>query len=306
MSEEQTKGNPEIGMQGDSIEDAAASAEVKQSGSGSDGFFEALENQVNGAIQDDTEVTQSQPSGSEQVTHTNNDLGSNNVDWENDSNPYKKRYADSSREAVRRAEEYKDLEPFVPVLNAMKEDSGLVEHVREYLVNGGQPAPSIQDQLGIDENFEFNQSEAMSNPESDSAKLMNAHVDGIVKQRVNTMIESEKERANQAQAKLQRKKEELEFKKRNNMTDEQFEGFLEKAKTHILTLDDVHVILNKDRVAANTAQSTKEDMLRQMKSVQNMPASASGANSQGGQKNPDDDIFDGILGLDGGVDNLFG
>ena len=43
-----------------------------------------------------------------------------------------------------------------------------------------------------------------------------------------------------------------------------------------------------------------------MKNVRNMPASASGANSQRQDISPEDDVFEDLLGLDGGVDNLFG
>ena len=43
-----------------------------------------------------------------------------------------------------------------------------------------------------------------------------------------------------------------------------------------------------------------------MKTVQNMPTSASGANSQGETKSEDREVFESILGLDGKVDNLFG
>ena len=62
MAEETTQGNPET------PQDAVF-------GSQGNDFFEALENDVNGAIQDEaqpSEVTQTQNSGSEQVTHVNN------------------------------------------------------------------------------------------------------------------------------------------------------------------------------------------------------------------------------------------
>jgi len=47
-------------------------------------------------------------------------------------------------------------------------------------------------------------------------------------------------------------------------------------------------------------------MLTQMKNVRNIPPTASGANSQAEEKSPDNAVFDGILGLDGDLDNLFG
>ena len=185
---QQSASNPEQVSEDQSID----TAEQAVFGSSEESFFDALETEVNGAVQEPTEATQPQLGDPEQVTRTQESVGSNSVDWDNDGNPYKKRYADSSREAVKLAEQYKSVEPFVPVLEAMKNDSGLVEHVRDYLVNGGQPSKSIQSSLGLDEDFIYNEQEAMSDPGSDSAKLMNAHVDKIVQQRVGGMMQREK------------------------------------------------------------------------------------------------------------------
>ena len=83
---EESQGNPEIGMQADSFEAAEAAND-----SGSEQFFNDLDNQVNGGIVD-TEATPIQEVAPEQVTHANKDEGSNNVaqsnnstDWENDT-----------------------------------------------------------------------------------------------------------------------------------------------------------------------------------------------------------------------------
>ena len=293
MAEETTQSNPET------PQDAVF-------GSQGNDFFEALENDVNGAIQDETqhsEVTQTQNSGPEQVTHVNNEKGSNNeakVDWE-------QRYKDSTREAQRLHTEMSELKPFVPVLNAMKNDSGLVDHVRNYLTDGGKPSATIQDRLGLDEDFVFDAQEAMSDTDSDSAKLMNAHVDRMVQGRVSQMIGAEKDRAAKTQFDLRRKQEEIEFRKTHQMSDEEYEGFVSKAKQHVLSLEDVHYLLNKDQTAANTANSTKQDMLNQMKNVRNIPTSASGANSQGSKEQSiEDNVFNALKGVDDELDNLFG
>ena len=298
----ESQGNPEIGMQQDSFEAAEAVADT-----GSETFFDDLENQVNGSIIDDTaEVTQQNLSGSEQVTHNTQNVGSENVDLPvNNGTDWKKRYEDSSREAVRLQERYKQVEPFVPVLQAMKNDSGLVDHVRDYLKNGGKPAESVQEQLGLDEDFVFDANE-ITDPDSDSAKVMNAHVDRIVQGRIGQMMQAEKQRAHKMQQAQARLAEEQQFKEKNNLTDEQFAAFKEKAQKHIMTLDDVNYLLRRNQNNANVANSAKTDMLNQMKNVRNMPTSASGANSQGVEKTADDDVFDVLKGLDGGVDNLFG
>ena len=307
-NQEENQGNPQIGMQGDSFESMENDNAVPDSISGSEDFFNELENTVNSGIQDNTEATQ-QDSSPEQVTYNNQQVGSDNVETvqSDNSTDWEKRYKDSSREAVKWREQYKEVEAFVPVLQAMKKDGGLVEHVRDYLVNGGKPAQSIQEQLKLNEDFVFDQQEAMSNPDSDSAKLMNAHVDGMVQNRVSQMLKAEQQRAMQTQQVRARKQEEEAFKQKNNMSDEQFAQFKEAAKKHTMSLDDINYLLNRDKTNANVANATKQDMLDQMKNVRNMPTSASGANSQGNEtKTVDRDVFDSILGFDNNVDNLFG
>ena len=72
-------------------------------------FFEALEDNVNSAIQDninnEAEVTQAPSSGPVQETHTPSEQGTEGViDWE-------KRYKDSTREAQRMNAELQTLKP---------------------------------------------------------------------------------------------------------------------------------------------------------------------------------------------------
>jgi hypothetical protein len=298
----ESQGNPEIGMQADSFEAAEA-----QTNEGSETFFNDLEQQVNGGIIDETaEVTQQEISGSEQVTHNTQSVGSENVEPQTvNGTDWKKRYEDSSREAVKLSEQYRNVEPFVPVLEAMKNDSGLVDHVRDYLKNGGKPAQSVQERLGLDEDFVFDAND-ITDPDSDSAKVMNAHVDSMVQQRVGQMLNVEKQRAQKIQQSQARVVEEKAFMQKNNMSEDQFNSFKEQAQQHVMTLDDVNYLLNRNQNNTNVANSTKADMLNQMKNVRNMPTSASGANSQGQQRSQSDEVFDLINGFDNDVDNLFG
>ena len=295
---EETAGNPEaVTIDENQVEDQVFGS--------SDGFFEALEEDVNGVVAEDSTEATRQEVGTEQVTQQET-VGSDNVGWDDDGNPYKKRYQDSSREAVKLREQYKDVEPFVPVLEAMKNDSGLVEHVRDYLVNGGNAPKSVQEELNLDEDFMFDSQDAMTDPDSDSAKVLNAQVDKVVQQRVGQIVKAEKDNAVKIQQESQRRTIENDFREKKNMTDEQFASFKEKAQSHVLTLEDIDYLLNRDQANANVVQSTKNDMLTQMKNVRNIPPTASGANSQAEEKTPDNAIFDGILGLDGDLDNLFG
>jgi len=268
----------------------------------SDDFFEALEDNVNSAIQDNTqeaEVTQAPSSGPSQVTHAPSEQGTEGVvDWE-------KRYKDSTREAQKLNSELQTLKPYVPVLNAMKKDTGLVEHVRDYLREGGKPAKSLPEKLGLGEDFQFNPDD-LGDPESDSSKLLNAQVDAQVQQRLGRVMAAERKNMQKGQANRQRAQETKDFQKRHNMSPEQFQVMMAEAGKRRITLDDVYHLLNRDKADQNVANNTKDDMLKQMKNVRNIPASASGTNSAQVQSSPDDNVFDKIVDSDGDIDNLFG
>ncbi len=93
-------------------------------------FFAELDSSVNGGIidseysqstsQDLSDNTQASPSGVQQQ-------GDYNVD------ALQKRYSDSSREAKRLNGKLNELEPYMPILDAMREDPNLIQHVRNYL-----------------------------------------------------------------------------------------------------------------------------------------------------------------------------
>jgi hypothetical protein len=273
----------------------------KQSGPTTDDFFNALESEVNSGVLDEpiTEVTQPQQKDPVQVTPSQSVEGSEkSVNWE-------KRYKDSTREAQNMNNELTDLRPFVPILDAMKHDSGLVDHVRNYLQSGGKPVQSVQDRLKLDEDFVYDGHDAVTDPESDSAKVMQEHINTVVNKRARDILANERQRNTKVQQDLEKKKMEIEFKKRHSMTDEGFQEMVEKAKGHTMTLDDIHLLLNRDQSNRNVANATKKDMLNQMQNVRNVPASASGASSTQVDVNPENAMFDSILGIDNEVDTLF-
>ena len=155
------------------MEDNILDGNPEDSGSVED-FFTEMESQVNGGIVDQQseqvtpEFNGPQETRSQETTQIQAQESNNTVDWE-------KRYKDSSREATKMREELNRLSPFTPVLEAMETDNGLVEHVRDYFDKGGKPAQSMQEQLGLDEDFVFDETEAMTDPNSDSAKLKEAY-----------------------------------------------------------------------------------------------------------------------------------
>ena len=166
-----------------------AQAEEGVFGSG-DSFFDALDKDVNGVVTDDDtlgEVQEAQEPEVEQTTQPQADpvVTNGNIDWE-------KRYRDSSREAQRLNAELKEFERIKPLVSYMKRDSGLTDTIRNYLQNGGQTPTSVQSQLNLSEDFIFDGHEAVTDANSDSAKVLNQMVEGTVQKRVNNMLDREK------------------------------------------------------------------------------------------------------------------
>ena len=271
----------------------------------SDDFFSIIENQVNGAIYDTAEESKEDGPNKETQSNEGTQVGANT--WESEDNPYKKRYGDSTKEAQKLVGQLQELKPFVPILEAMKKDNNLVEYVKDYLVKGGAPAPTIKESLGVEENFEFDGTKAITDPESDSAKVLNAHVDELVKRRIKTMIEGQMKNVKMNNMAEDKRVAEAEFKQKHSMTDEEFAGMVEKAKSHQMSLDDIYYLVNKEKIDANIADNARADVMKQMQNVKNIPKTIGSVNSLGKTSKSDDDkIFDSILSSEEGLDSLFG
>ena len=214
----------------------------------SDDFFSALDNDVNSMIIDPDEKQEvaTPDEQSEAVTQTQeSDSTIETTDWE-------KRYRDSSREAQKMKSKLDEVEPFIPILDTMKEDSGLVGVVKDYLQNGGK-TENVKEALSLPDDFEFDMDEAFSSPNSDSAKAFNHTIGNIVDQRVNQQLQAENQtRAADADAE-RRAAEAQQFKKETGMADEEFDDMMAWADDHRINLEDIYYLKNRGKVASNVA-----------------------------------------------------
>ena len=193
----------------------------------------------------------------------------------------------------------------MPVIDAMREDPELIGVVKNYLEGNAQPA-DVKDQLGLDEDFVFDSDEAFSSPDSDSAKLMNAAMDKVVQKRLTEAQSKQQMQIQKAMGQKKQAEAETAFKTKHNMSNDQFQDMVGKAKQHQMTLEDIHQMVYRDQINQNVANATRDDMIGQMKQVRNIPQSAGNINSVGTSQNEGDAVFNAIKGLDSDLDNLFG
>jgi hypothetical protein len=269
---------------------------------GSDGFFDSLEEQVNGHISDD-EPTQPETEQATQQYADSVDTGNEDVDWRTEAENLRQRYSDSSREAQRLKQELDNASQYsqyAPLINHLQNDPSSVEALKSHINAESNPAA----QLGDD--FIFDGQEALTDPNSDSAKALRAMIDREADNKVNQRLSQEQQKNQQAMNEYQEGQQIQDFMQRTGMNEDQMDAMQEWANTRELTIDDIHYLMNKEQAAQNIANNTKQEMLGQMKAVRNIPTSASNANSAPDQRSPDDAVFDILKGMDEGAENLFG
>jgi hypothetical protein len=182
----------------------------------------------------------------------------------------KKRYADSSREAQRLAAENRELSEYrnyIPILKAMRQDPNMVQHLSSYLAKKDTPA-SIKDRLGLDEGFVFDPDSAMNDPDSDSAKVLSAVIDGRVQHQLQQTLQQQ-EQARELAAReryIQQQKEELKTKYK--VGDEFISELDTWANDHELTVEDIMFL----KVREERDRKIASDMARSMNKHRNKMA----------------------------------
>tara|TARA_R100001082_G_scaffold83456_1_gene50212 strand:- start:10838 stop:11743 length:906 start_codon:yes stop_codon:yes gene_type:complete len=271
-------------------------------------FFDNLEQQVNGIIADPEPVAPRE----EQVTQASEAAPVNDavetpdsrqeVDWDSESNPYKKRYSDSSRENQRNQEYIQDTKKYGAIIDVMKKDPGLVGHVKNYLEGSVQP-----NKVDVPKDFVFDPDEAFADPGSTSAKVFEKVVTNIVDAKVR-QSENKVATAMEADAKQQQQRVGAEkWMKENNVSQEEFNVMMEKANSHTISYDDINLILNKDKFAKNVADNQRREVAKQAENARNIatPNLTHSASADTTAISEDDRIFNSLMGFEDSEKGMF-
>jgi hypothetical protein len=157
----------------------------------------------------------------------------------------------------------------------------------------------MADKLNLPEDFVFDAEEAFATPQSDSAKVLGATIDGIVHRRLNTALSGQR-------VENQRLASENSFRSKYDMTDDQWGQFVNYAKSKSLELDDIYYLMNRSNRDEQIADNTREELHQKMREVQQRPGSLATTGGAQVEESPDDRVFDAILGSDTMLDEVFG
>ena len=265
----------------------------------SDDFFSALDSSVNGGILDESSPLTSDIS-------SDNTLASPSEVQPQVSDPtevvdvetIQKRYSDSSREARRLNSELQELEPYMPILDAMRDDPNLITHVRNYFEGGGQTPQNMAEKLNLPEDFVFDADDAFATPKSDSAKVLGATIDGIVERRLGKALQGQK-------TENHRLAKEATFRQKHEMDDDTWSNFVDFAKSKSLELDDIYYLMNRKGRDGKIADMTRREMQDKMREVQQQPGSLATAGGAQVEQSPDDRVFEALLGAESELEKAF-
>jgi hypothetical protein len=284
--------NPDIDL---SLEDAGIGNEDSAN------FFESLDREVNGMILD-KETDTVEPVATQQTQPKVDPEPPAQVD--DHQHDWEKRYKDSSSEAKRLKSELDSVAEYQPLIARLKEDTGMVNAIKEYIDNGNKPK-DVKQALNLPEDFVFDLDDAMANPTSLSAKALEHTISGVVDNRVNEKLQKERQTRSQETLKEKQLREADEFKGKYNISDTEYDDMMQWANNHSTSLEDIYYLKNRDSRDQKVAKGAKEDILKQMKSVRNIPQSVSNQNTVRTETKPEDEIFNAIKSVDEGLDGLF-
>ena len=261
-----------------------------------DDFFAQLDSSVNSGILEEADTFVSSASGDNKPQNVQ---GEGQKQSQEDVETLRQRYSDSSKEGKRLNGRLTELQPYMPIINAMKDDPNLVTHVRNYFEGGGQTPKNMKEQLKLDEDFVFDPDEAVSDNDSDSAKVLQATIDGVVQKRLGDTLNKQK-------VENQRLSQESDFRQRYEMNEDEWGDFRDFAKTKTLTLDDIYYLKNRESRETNIAKDASTQVAQQMKSVNQRPQSLATSGSQEVESSTEDQLFNSILGIDKDLESAFG
>lgn len=203
-----------------------------------------------------------------------------------------KRYGDSSREAIKLRTQLNELEPFMPIFDKMKEQPALVDHMIAKIKEGERPA-SPKEALGLDDDFVFDPEEAISDINSDSAKVLRymgkVEADKIVK---------ETDRKNQSLRATEKEQENFDnFVKSRNLTEKDTDELKQFMREYRMSLDDVYLLMRKGDFAKNIAKKSREETLKQINAARALNGDSLGTReSELFDTSDDDKAFDEFFG----------
>lgn len=156
--------------------------------------------------------------------------------------------------------------------------------------------------LGIDkENFVMDWDDAIKNPNSDSYRFYHAQIALEAARQVKRLQEENERQKSTQELQKQFDDEKKALMKEYNLTEEQFEDWLEKKGKNVrLNLHNAYLLTNQEKFVENAVKKLREQKTVQSRAVQGLPKTI--ASQKGGQRPSASQVFQDAIAKSRGVD----
>ena len=214
------------------------------------------------------------------------------VELRSDIKTAEKRYGDSSKEAINLKTQLNELEPFMPIFQEMKENPALVKTMQNAIEADRSPK-SPKEALGLADDFVFDAEEAMSDINSDSAKVMR------YMGRIEADSRAKEIEASNARTRASEKQErDFEtFVSKSKISEDDSQKLKTYMSEHQLTLDDVYFLMKRNDITKGIAEKARSETIKQIQNAQMLNGDSLGTRESVmlDTKN-DDKFFDKVFG----------
>lgn len=177
-------------------------------------------------------------------------------------------YQNLERQHTMSRQELAKLEKAKPLIDAITEDENLYQLIDDYFQS---PDSDRQKRaMGLPEDFQMDMNEAISDPNSDSARVLSK----IVESQASKIVE-QREAAARTKQMLSRQAEEL--KSTYGLTDEEINDLVRDAQNIPLTLHDVYILRNKDNILGAAKTKGAQDLMAAQKKAKGITPSGARA-----------------------------
>jgi len=174
----------------------------------------------------------------------------------------------SSSEAVNKLRE---VEPVLPMLEAMINDDGFLEMAERYFTNPEEQRKALMKSLGLEEGDQFDLENALADPNSKDAKILEKLSAKKNQQARPPKTENSKPGLTD--------EEKNSFIAKHGISGEDFDSMIEQSKSYKITLDDIYFLINKDKIIEDAKREASKPFKEQSAAARNIGKTRSNGTS---------------------------
>lgn len=187
-------------------------------------------------------------------------------------------------------EKLRELQPVLPMLEAMMSDETFLGLAEDYFTDPEKQSQALKQQLGIGDDFVFDLNNALADPKSEDAKVLNK----IMKAR-----QPKKQPKSQTENNQHNESAKKSLMEKYDLDEDGFNEMMAKARDYTISYEDIYFLLNKEKILSEREKKGQEAVKEQLKSANRYRKSPSPKSTPKPEASPADSFMKSLMGEEG-------